>query len=323
MNIKFSARVLAPALFAIFLIVGLCARASAASTPVSSCGTLSQAGNYVLTKNLTAIGDCLVIAAPNVAIDLNGKTVTGSGSGFGITDDGGVRNFSIIANGKIHNFNTGIFLGNSGEGTISNVDSSKNIGDGIFIDECCNTLDAVTASNNGGIGIEIQSDDSSLSNIQANGNAEGGISISECCNTLVGSTVTNNNNTGVSMEGCCSFVISSKIQKNSSAGLVVTDQHNGVIKSNTSNNGGDGMSLSEVDKVTASKANGNAGNGIDFDGNPFGVISGVKANNNTANGVTMNCGGSTASLTAKNNAGGNLVQTVSNGLCANVNLKAP
>jgi hypothetical protein len=37
----------------------------------------------------------------------------------------------------------------------------------------------------------------------------------------------------------------------------------------------------------------------------------------------MECRGSTASLTAQNNSSGNLTQTVVDGPCANVDLKAP
>src|ERR1019366_5892026 len=69
MNIKLSARSLTAALFATVLIGGLCGRAGAA-TAISTCGTLSSAGNYYLTSNLTATGDCLVIAAANGAIDM-------------------------------------------------------------------------------------------------------------------------------------------------------------------------------------------------------------------------------------------------------------
>src|SRR5258708_29496292 len=82
MNIKASARRFTAALFAMLLIGGLCGSAGA-QTAVSSCQTLSVPGNYFLTKNLAASGDCLVIAAPNVAIDLKGKMITGNGSNSG------------------------------------------------------------------------------------------------------------------------------------------------------------------------------------------------------------------------------------------------
>jgi hypothetical protein len=269
------------------------------------------------------MGDCLVIAAPNVAIDMKGKTITGSGTGEGIVDDGSERDYAIIANGKIRNFDNGIDLEDSGLAIISNVDSSKNTGDGIYIDRCCDTLNAVKANNNGSAGIEIESDDSSLTKIQANGNSDGGIYINSDDNLLVGSTVSNNTGIGVEMDACCNFVISSKIQKNSSVGIELASGDNGVIKSTIANNGGDGITFPTAgdNMVTESKSTGNAGNGVNSVGK-FAIISGVQANKNVT-GVRMECWGSTASLTAQGNSSGNLVQTVVGGPCANVDLKAP
>jgi|GEM_PF-2224807 len=320
MNIKLSARELTAALFAMLLVGGFCGRARAA-TGISACGTLSSTGNYFLTSNLTATGDCLVIHASNVAIDMKGKTITGNGTGAAITDNGIEYDFAIIVNGKIRNFENGIDLSDSGDAIISNVDSSNNADDGIFINGCCDTLDSVTANSNGASGIDISSDDSSLTKIQANGNGNGGIFIAECCNLLVASTANNNTGIGVQIGQDDSFVVSSKIQHNSGVGLEMIDD-NGVIKSNTSNNGGDGMEFTDqTNQVIASKSNGNGGTGIDMTGK-FGVISGVQANKN-ATGVSMECRGSTASLAAQHNSTSNLVQTVSDGPCANADLKAP
>jgi Right handed beta helix region len=322
MNIEFLVRRLTAALFAMLLIGGLCGRASA-DTAVSSCQTLSAPGNYFLTANLSSVGDCLVIGADNVAIDLKGKTITGNGTGSGITDGGIDRDVAIIANGKIRNFNRGIYLSASGSAIISNVNSSGNTADGIFIDRCCNTLNSDTANNNGGNGIDITSDDSSLSNIVANGNGGDGVFVTQCCNTLVGSTASNNSGNGVEMGNCCNFVISSKIQNNSGDGISL-EEDDGVIKSNTSNNAGDGMDFSStVNLVTSSKSNGNGGAGIDMGSHKWGIFSGVTANKNSSDGVDMGCRGSTASLTATKNSGTNLVQTVLDGPCANVDLNAP
>jgi len=326
MNIKLSARELIAALFAILLIGGFAGRASA-DVAVSACGTLSTPGtNYFLTRNLSATGDCLVIAADNVGIDMRGHTITGNGSHSGISDGDIPHPFAVIRNGTIRNFADGINLENSGEATISNVDSSKNTDDGIFIADCCNTLDSITANNNGATGIQIDSDDSSLSRILAKGNGAGGILITSCCNTLVASTVSNNTGNGVEMDDCCSFVVSSNIQKNTGIGVQLNSDDNGVVRSNTSKNGSDGMEFptSGENMIVASKSNGNGGAGIDI-GARFGIISGVQANKNAAGGVNMLCRGSTASLTAKKNKGGsNLTQTVtSDGPCANVNLNAP
>ena len=322
MNIKLSARRLTAALFTMLLIGGLCGGASA-QTAVSSCQTLSAPGNYFLTGNLSATGDCLVIAAANVAIDLKGKTITGNGGGSGITDDGGDRDYAVIVNGKIRNFDTGINLHSSGSAIISNINASNNGSQGIFIKECCNTLNAVTANNNIA-GIVIQSDDSSLTNIQANGNSGGGILITSCCNTLVGATASNNTGIGVEMEDGDSFVVGSKVQKNSDIGVELTSGDNGVIQSTTSKNGGDGMDLGGGDNmVVASKSTGNGGIGVDMGTNRWGIFSGVQASKNAGDGVDMGCRGSTASLKAQKNSGTNLVQTLIDAPCANVNLNAP
>jgi len=324
MNIEFSARRIVAALFTMLLIVGLCGRAGA-QTGVSSCQTLSAPGNYFLTSNLSASGDCLVIGAANVAIDLKGKTIKGNGSGSGITDGGSARNFAIIANGKISGFSNGVNLLASGQAIISNLNSSNNTAEGIIIGDCCNTLSAVTTNNNGDVGIVIQDDDSNLTNIQANKNANGGILITQCCNTLVGSTVSSNTGIGVEMTGGGdSFVVASKIQKNSDIGLEMARGDNGVISSTTSKNGGDGMDLTTNgdNMVVASKSTGNSGVGINI-GAKWGIISGVTVSKNHSDGVDMQCRGSTASLTATKNSGTNLVQTVVDGPCANANLNAP
>lgn len=56
----------------------------------------------------------------------------------------------------------------------------------------------------------------------------------------------------------------------------------------------------------------------------FGIFSGVQANKNGGGGVSMPCRGSTASLTATKNSGSNLIQSpVTDGPCANANVKAP
>ena len=50
-------------------------------TPVSACGTLSVPGSYVLVANLgPSAGNCLVVSAPNVRLNLGGHTVTGTGA---------------------------------------------------------------------------------------------------------------------------------------------------------------------------------------------------------------------------------------------------
>jgi hypothetical protein len=44
----------------LFLLVAITPARAAAPTTVNACQTLNASGNYSVTKNLTASGDCLV-----------------------------------------------------------------------------------------------------------------------------------------------------------------------------------------------------------------------------------------------------------------------
>ena len=106
---------------------------SRADTGVSACGTLSAAGNYFLTRNLTSTGTCIVVGSEGVSLDMKGHTITGNGTGDGITDGGSAFKSMAIANGKIRNFSVGIGLDSSCCVVIRNVDSSKNTDTGVLI----------------------------------------------------------------------------------------------------------------------------------------------------------------------------------------------
>ena len=107
---KWSTHVLLGALLAISLSAS--AREAAAVTNIDSCRTITQSGSYRLTKNLHAKGDCLIVDADFVTIDLNGHTITGNGTGNGVGDDffqQGRRGI-VVRNGTIANFQSGVSL---------------------------------------------------------------------------------------------------------------------------------------------------------------------------------------------------------------------
>ncbi len=147
---------------------------SRADTAVSACGTLSAAGNYFLTKNLTSSGTCIVVGSEGVSLDMKGFTITGDGTGDGISDGGGGFDSMAIANGNIRNFSVGIGLDTSCCVVIRNVDSSKNTDTGILVGRCCGVIDSVTANKNGTAGIMALDCCYTLNNIQANSNGLGG-----------------------------------------------------------------------------------------------------------------------------------------------------
>jgi len=85
-----------------------------AATPINSCGTLSVADTYRLTANLSiSSGDCLIVAANSVTIDLNGFEISGNGtSDNGVTDGGSARKDIVVRDGTIRGFPVaGIALG--------------------------------------------------------------------------------------------------------------------------------------------------------------------------------------------------------------------
>ncbi len=231
----------APAAMLAFAML-FAASPSRADTAVSSCGTLSPAGNYFLTKNLTSAGTCLVIGAEGVSLDMKGHTITGNGTGDGISDGGSGLDSFAIANGKIRNFDIGIALDASCCGVIRNIDSSKNSETGIFIGECCALLDSVTASNNGSLGILATGCCFSLNNIEADSNGQaGGIATTGCCSTVANSIASRNRGPGVTETGCCSFLVSSKVDDSNQDGVDMTGCCNFVVDSRSSSNIGAGI----------------------------------------------------------------------------------
>jgi hypothetical protein len=72
------------ALFPIALVLGAITLAPPADarepTMIKACGTISQPGSYELADNLTTTGNCLVITADFVTIDLAGFSIDGGGS---------------------------------------------------------------------------------------------------------------------------------------------------------------------------------------------------------------------------------------------------
>ena len=78
----------------------------AAGTPINSCGPIMQSGSYELTQSIASFGgDCIMVQAEFVTIDLKGFSVSGGGSwGTGISGwgrglvvrDGTVRNMTAI-----------------------------------------------------------------------------------------------------------------------------------------------------------------------------------------------------------------------------------
>jgi len=109
-----------------------------ANTEVIEAIVISQPGSYVLVEDITAIPDnnAITISANNVTLDLNGFTVSGNlevndGHGILVTGDN-----VTIRNGNVQ-FTDGDGIRCEGAAflTLSNVNSSRNVGNGVLCSE--------------------------------------------------------------------------------------------------------------------------------------------------------------------------------------------
>src|SRR5215475_10813625 len=101
---------LALSIVAVLLMIagpGMVTRAAAA-TPVSQCMNITEVGAYELVQNIQAYsyGDCLLVQADFVTIDLKGYAIVSSNrSGAAVI---GFGRALVVRGGTIYNFYTGI-----------------------------------------------------------------------------------------------------------------------------------------------------------------------------------------------------------------------
>jgi parallel beta-helix repeat protein len=83
--------------------------AGATPTVLKSCGKIGSSGSYILAGNLKATGDCLLVMADWITIDLDGFVISGSGTGSAIKPGkAGTQRGITIRNGTIRGFENGI-----------------------------------------------------------------------------------------------------------------------------------------------------------------------------------------------------------------------
>ncbi len=187
------------------------AKGPSGPTQIKSCGTLSEPGSYVVVQNLTATGDCLVIAADFVTIDLGGFTLTGNGTaGEGITDQSAGHVGVVVRNGAVTGFGFGVRIANGSRLTIEGIRAINNNVHGMSIG-MNSIVKGNTVSGNGSIGISADTGSIVTGNI-ASGNGDDGIAV-ESGSTVSGNTSTNNTVYGIDVV-CPSNVIGNTLQGN-------------------------------------------------------------------------------------------------------------
>ena len=97
----------------LFAFVFIYMISSVYSVDISSCQTISSAGDYILTQNLSNTSTCITITTSNVNLNCNGYTISGDGgaSDYGIKIDGEAYDYNNISNCNLSNFGYGVYLG--------------------------------------------------------------------------------------------------------------------------------------------------------------------------------------------------------------------
>jgi hypothetical protein len=205
-----------------------------AQAAIKTCQTITTPGSYVLAKDLFPTGDCLVITASSVTIDLNGFSIVGpSGitSTSGILANSGAR-FTAVRNGSISNFGTCVQLENDGSALVEYLRISSCI-IGIVASGIVNS-NIVQGADSGGA---IQSSGLISGNVVVN--SHDGIDVG-ADSTVIGNTVTNN--VGANLFGlrvaCPSNVINNTITGYGSDGVSLSGKGCNLADNMIDNAGG-------------------------------------------------------------------------------------
>src|SRR3989344_90694 len=177
---------------------------------ISSCedSPLNQPfTTYSLINDLPASGDCLSIEANYVTIDGNGFSITGDGTGKGITSIR--KNSTEIKNLTIKGFSTGISFHGVNDVWIQNVRVNENTNDGIYIGDSVTSTKIILknseAKNNGLNGLIFHSkvENSVIENNDISYNNNYGILFNSETqnNQVIGNIINENNKAGIRLSG--------------------------------------------------------------------------------------------------------------------------
>ena len=206
-----SMKLLARALFYSF-VLALSADVAGAQTKIDRCAVITAPGSYVLAKDITASESdlhtfpgpyqiCIPITADFVTFDLDGHTIFGPGTGYGVAVYCSTVpcpfEAATLRNGSVTNFDIGVSLSN--RATVEHVRAIRNIFDGIQVGNGSTVKDN-DASENGRQGIFVGSSDGSAASIignVANKNSDFGLVV-HCPATLINNAAAANGQQDIS-----------------------------------------------------------------------------------------------------------------------------
>jgi parallel beta-helix repeat protein len=238
---------------------------AAGTVNIDSCQTLSIPNTvYKLTANLVSCGDCLVVAADGITIDLQGHVITTPGCPpdgppfAAITDLGLTHDRIVVRNGTVAGYSFGVGLGNSTRvsvlgvtaennaqtgiqaGPQSLVKSSQASGNqvGIFLVGPRGQVQQSNAHDNTIIGIAVFGDNCLITANTANTNGplDGIVTLGNRC-TISFNTASNNAGRGISAGGGSGHLVTGNVALNNALGLDYEINCPSTMTNNESTNG--------------------------------------------------------------------------------------
>jgi len=172
---------------------------AAGAVRIDACQTLSVPNTtYKLTTDLTSCGDCLVVAADRITIDLQGNSITNTGcadSGFAITaEPGSARDLIVVKNGSVSGYAAGVALEGSTRVSVLGITAKDNSSVGIAVGPRSLVKSSEVSGNSTGIHVH---DRSQVQQCNAHNNNVGISSVGDNC--LITMNTANFNAVGVAL----------------------------------------------------------------------------------------------------------------------------
>lgn len=278
---------------------------TAISAPVSYPLVITEPGAYYLTENLAATAATgIEIQTDNVTLDLNGFSLTGSGSGYGVLASG---TSIAVRNGTVAGFYIGIYCTGDNASVVDlrvsdcgrdgivvygnashvlNCVVSGNRGDGIYLSENglisnCMAFNNGSSNNDDGI---VAFRHTTISNCTSTSNSSAGIRAYGGCN-IAGCTTSRNGREGIALTGSGSQVRGCTSSENLGEGVGGIGSFC-VADTICFNNRGYGISGAIADGSTLSNCvvTSNSGAGVYIRSSA--VITGCVARANGADGIS-------------------------------------
>lgn len=220
-------------LFSFLILLAVPAFAEDTRLSISNCTVITRPGSYVLAKGITATQrdlrtmagsnpSCILILADFVSLDLQGYTIVGPGSGFGIYSNISATNriATHVRNGAVTNFERGIAL----EGYAHTAERVRVVGNGagLTFDGGAISVEEVLAYANGEGILCFGGSGHSVSNSEVRSSTGNGINLVECPGSrVVGNTVSGNGGSGIVAK--CPSVIVQNVAFENAGGDIVAD----------------------------------------------------------------------------------------------------